>query len=53
MGFLYLVEQQHTVRSLANSVGKQSTVFVAHIAGRRPDKFSYRMLFSIFAHVEP
>ena len=52
MSLLYLVKQQHAVRGLADSIGKQAAVFVAHISCRRTYQLRHSMLFGIFAHVE-
>ena len=52
MGFLYLVEQQHTVGRLANGIGEQSSVLVTYISRRRTYQLGHRVLLGIFAHVK-
>ena len=52
MGFFNLVEQQHAVGRLADSVCQQATILIAHITCWRADELRYRMLLRIFAHVE-
>ena len=52
MSLFYLVEQKHAVWRLANGVGEQSAVLIAHISCRRTDELGNCVLFGIFAHVE-
>ena len=52
MCLLYLVEQQHAVRRLADGIRQQTSVLVTHVARRRSDQLSHRMFLSIFAHIE-
>ena len=52
MGFLNLVEQQHGIGRLADGIGQQTTVLVAHIARRRSDELGDGMFLGVFAHVE-
>src|SRR3972149_6610385 len=52
MGLLYLVEQNHAVRSAAHGLRQLSTLLIAHVAWRRTDKARDRMLLHVLRHVE-
>ena len=52
MRLFYLVEQQHSVGRLADSIGQQTAVLVTHIARRRTNQFGDGVLLGVFAHVE-
>ena len=52
MGLFNLVEQQDAVGCLADGVGEQAAVLVAHITRRRADELGDGMFLGIFTHVE-
>ena len=52
MSFFYFVKQQNTVWSLAYGICQKSAFFIAHISGRRADKFRHSMFLRIFTHIE-
>ena len=49
---LYLVEEEHAVRGLADGIGQETAVLIAHVSGRRTDELCHGMLLGVFAHVE-
>src|SRR5579862_7189409 len=52
MRFLDFVEQDDRIRSPLHALGELSTLFVAHISGRRSDQLRDRMLLHELGHVE-
>ena len=52
MRLFYLVQQQHCMRCLINSIGQHATLIKPYIARRRTDKTTYRVALHIFRHVE-
>ena len=52
MRLFYLVKQQHAIGLAAHLLGELPTLVEAHIAGRRADQASHRMLLHVFAHVD-
>src|SRR5208283_4221479 len=47
------IEQQDRVRLLADGVGQKSTLVKSYVPRRSPDQPGDRVLFHVFAHVEP
>ena len=52
MGLLDLVEEDHGVGRLADGVGEEAALLVAHVAGRRAYEARDRMLLLVLGHVE-
>ena len=53
MGLFHLIQQQHRVRPAAHRLGQVSTLFIAHVTGRRTDQTSDGVLLHELGHIDP